>query len=126
MPQAGLCGIRVGVRKESDGGKFQLAVAAAAGGSFTNVAAVQDTYASIDSYASLDLGTTSFPSAGDYYFRFTVAGKNACSSGYRLVLDYFRLTPAATNANTPPVISSVGDQTSPENASVGPIAFTVG
>ena len=70
VPRAGLCGIKVGVRKEDDGGEFQLAFAAAPGGSYANVAAVQDTYASTDSYVSLDLGSTSFPTAGNYYFRF--------------------------------------------------------
>jgi hypothetical protein len=44
-------------------------------------------------YQEIDLGDVEFPAGGELVLRFTCTGKNVSSKGYRLVLDYVRLTP---------------------------------
>ncbi len=91
VPEARTYDVRVGVRKTSASGTFQMAVAAAGSSSFVNHGAVQDSYNATNLRAEFDLGTVTFGSAGDKTFRFTVTGKNAASSGYELWFDYITL-----------------------------------
>jgi len=125
VPYSGDYNIRVGVRRNSSSGQFQLAAAPLAGGAFLDIGAVQDTYAATTAYAELNLGNTNFPAAGDYGFRFTVAGKNASSTDYGLALDYIRLTPTGSAGNQAPIITPIADQTIPEDSGTLFVPFTV-
>ncbi|HEY5706878.1 MAG TPA: sialate O-acetylesterase [Terrimicrobiaceae bacterium] len=85
--QAGTYSVKVGLKKFSSRGQFQLAVDGIKQGS------VQDQYAAIASWVELDLGDTTFETSGDKEFKFTVAGKNPKSPAYSLTFDYIKLTP---------------------------------
>ncbi len=125
VPYAGEYTLRVGVRKTNSCGQFQLAAAPVASGGYTNLGARQDLYASTTSYADLVVATNNFAVAGDYWFRFTVAGKNSSSSGYALILDYLRLTPTGKDGNQPPSVDAIPDQAVLKNQAFGPLAFRV-
>jgi len=125
VPYTGEYNVRVGVRRNSSSGQFQLAAAPLAGGAFLDIGAVQDTYAATTAYAELNLGNTNFPAAGDYGFRFTVAGKNPSSTDYDLALDYIRLTPTGSEGNQAPIISTIADQTMAEDSGTFFVPFTV-
>lgn len=126
VPFAGPWDVKVGYRQSGASGKFQLALAPVGNSSFTNLGGVVDAYSGTIGVGVTDLGTNNFFSAGNWQFRFTVAGKNASASAYNLTIDYIRITPAGTITNTPPTISSIADKTTSENASLGPISFTIG
>ena len=126
MPFAGPWDVKVGYRLSGASGKFQLAVAPAGGGSFTNVGGVVDAYSGTVGAGVVDLGTNNFFSPGDWQFRFMVTGKNASATDYNLTIDYIRITPVNTVTNMPPTISSVTDKTTNENLSAGPFTFTIG
>jgi len=125
VPYTGEYNVRVGVRRNSSSGQFQLAAAPLAAGSYLDIGAVQDTYAATTAYAELNLGNTNFPTAGDYGFRLTVAGKNASSSDYDLAIDYIRLTPTGSDGNQAPIIPAITDQTVPEDSGSLFVPFTV-
>ncbi|EDY22436.1 glycosyl hydrolase BNR repeat-containing protein [Chthoniobacter flavus Ellin428] len=84
--------VTIGIKKYSNRGIWQLAVAPA-NGTFTNLGAAQDNYASGTVYTSIDLGTWTPTTNGDQWFRFTITGKNASSSGYTGIIDYIKLMP---------------------------------
>ena len=91
---AGAYHIWVGTKKHLDRGQFQLSIGRADDfGNAKNVGAVQDEYSATDLYTELDLGLWSPGTTSDKWFRFTVTGKNAASSGYSICFDYFRLEP---------------------------------
>lgn len=48
----------------------------------TNVGAPLDQYLPTEGYAVGDYGTFTFPTAGNYSFKFTIVGKNASSTSY--------------------------------------------
>lgn len=73
-------------------GKFQVAAAEALVGSYTNLGAVQDGYASSSSYTSVTLPNVTFSSFGTKFIRFTVTGKNGSSSSYQVFPDFIELT----------------------------------
>jgi hypothetical protein len=52
----------------------------------------RDGYAAAYEWQLLDLGSVSFATAGQKFFRFTMTGKNDASSGYDLTLDYLSVT----------------------------------
>ena len=114
VPFSGQWNVKLGVLKLASGGKLQLAVAPPGGTTFTNVGAVQDTYAGTTAAAVFDLGTATFGTPGDWQFRCTVTGKNGSSTDYDLTLDYLRLTPIACS----PTVSSLPDQTIPLNSTL--------
>ncbi len=91
VPEARTYDVRVGTRKQSNEGMFQLAVAGSPNGTYTNHGAVQDEYNSSNLKSEFDIGTITFGSAGDKTFRFTVTGKNSASAGYALSFDYIKL-----------------------------------
>ncbi len=107
VPFSGQWNVKLGVLKGAGGGRLQLAVAPAGGTTFTNVGAVQDTYASTTAAAVFDLGTATFATPGDWQFRCTVTGKNGSATDFDLTLDYLRLTPVSC----PPAVSRLPDQT---------------
>lgn len=125
IPYRGEYNVRVGVRKDNTSGQFQLATAPVAGGTFANLGSKQDLYASTASYTELSVATTTFASAGDYYFRFTVAGKNSSSTGFGLALDYLRLTPTGSEGNQTPYADAIADRATLKNHAFEPIAFRV-
>lgn len=126
LPYAGPWDVKVGYRQSGASGKFQLAVAPPGSGTFTSVGGVVDAYGSAIGAGVTDLGTNTFPNAGNWQFRFIVTGKNASASAYNITIDYIRITPAGTNANSPPTISTITDKSTPENTPAGPFAFTIG
>ncbi len=126
VPLAGAWDVKVGYRRSGASGQFQLAVAPEGSASFSNVGSVVDAYAGAIGTGVTDLGTNTFASAGNWQFRFTVAGKNPSASDYNLTIDYIRITPVVTVTNTAPTISSVTDKVTTENTPVGPITFTIG
>ena len=125
VPYPGEYNVRVGVRKNSASGIFQLAATRGPGGAFVNLGAAQDTYAAATSYNELNLGSFTFAGAGTNSFRFTVTGKNGSSSDYDLALDYLRLTPTGADGNQPPSLTPLANQTVNEGESVGPLTFAV-
>ncbi len=117
--------VRVGVRKNTASGQFQLAITRGPGGAFVNLGAVQDTYAAATSYNELNLGNFTFTGAGTNSFRFTVTGKNASSTDYDLAIDYLRLIPTGADGNQPPSLTPLANQAVNEGQSVGPLNFAV-
>ena len=84
---AGAYDIKLSYKKYNTRGISQLAI------NGTNVGATLDQYAATDSYATNDYGAFTFPTAGNYSFKFTVTGKNASSSSYSVSFDDLTLTP---------------------------------
>ncbi len=125
VPNPGSWNVRVGLRRSADSGQVQCAVAPPTG-SFTNLSTVKDSYASTAASVDFDLGNVTFATNGSASFRCTVTGKNAASSGYRVAVDYIRITPVAGNGDTPPTITSIADQTLRPSFSSPPLTFTVG
>ncbi len=84
-----LYNVKVGVMKNNDRGIYQLSV------NGVNQGAPMDQYDLPTGavYQEIDLGDVAFPAGGELVLRFTSTGKNVSSKGYRLVLDYVRLTP---------------------------------
>ena len=78
--------VRVGIQTKPNKGTFQLAINGVSQG------AVQDEYNASVGYAVRDLGTV-YLNSGNQAFKFTVAGKNASSTGYTLAFDYIELVP---------------------------------
>jgi hypothetical protein len=92
----GVYNVKVGVRTNSDEGKFQLFIDGA-----TNAQGdPQDEYSAAVGYKVLDLGTVRFTDPGNHSFKFKVTGKNSASSGYHLAFDYIDLV--RTKETQPP------------------------
>ena len=125
VPYTGTYNVRVGVRKNTASGKFQLAVTSVPGGAFVNLGTVQDTYAASTTYTELNLGGFTFTGIGDSAFRFTVTGKNASSTDYDLFLDYLRLTPTGADGNQAPTLTAFANQAIDEDGRIGPLSFAV-
>lgn len=93
IAERGRYALAVRVRQARDAGQFRVAVADGGDGPWTNLGDVQDSYAASGAFAELSLATAhDFATVGQKMFRFTVAGKNAASSGHHLFLDYIRAT----------------------------------
>jgi hypothetical protein len=100
VAQAGSYAVKVGILKAENAGSFQLAVADAATGPWTDVGSVQDTYAAGGGFAELGpLAAAAFGTPGQKALRFTVAGKNPQSAGYQLFLDYISFLDAGADGN---------------------------
>ena len=84
---AGTYDIMLSYKQFSSRGISQLSI------NGTSVGAPLDQYLGSQAYASFDFGTFSFPTAGNYSFKFAVVGKNAKSSGYAESFDDLTLTP---------------------------------
>ncbi len=84
--------IQVRVKRGPDRGTMQLATSASLNGTYSNKDGAKDLYAASQGYHTFTYtAQVTFPSAGEKFFRFTVAGKNGSSSGRRLALDSFIL-----------------------------------
>ncbi len=89
---AGSYNVKIGMKKHSSRGIWQLAIAKVGGG-FVNLGSPVDEYSATDNYTFVDLGTWSPGTSTDKLFQFTITGKNASSSGYDASFDYIELTP---------------------------------
>jgi hypothetical protein len=88
VPTAGVYDVRVSYKEYSPRGLMQTAV------NGTNLGPAVDQYlAAGDAYGGCDLGMLNFATAGNYLFKFTVAGHNPASSGYNLSFGTITLTP---------------------------------
>ncbi len=99
---AGTYNVRVGIKKNTSRGIFQLQASPANDlASAVNVGSNVDEYGSA-AYTEVDLGSWTATTAGDKWFRFNVVGKNGASTGtsynYAITFDYITLTPDATPA----------------------------
>ncbi len=119
VPFSGQWNVKLGVLRQSTGGRMQLAVAPLGSTSFNNVGGEQDTYASASADAVFDLGTVTFIGAGDWQFRCTVTGKNGSATDYDLTLDYLRITPIACT----PKVSNLPNQAIVLNSTLPPRLF---
>ena len=118
---AGTYHVYIGADAGANRGQFQLACGPN-GGALANVGSVQDTYSPTNvayllpihlstptnfitlwtnMLQEMDCGTWQAPSNGNYQFKFSVAGKNAASSGYKLAFDYIKLTPGTVSSPAP-------------------------
>ncbi|MGC1644581.1 MAG: chitobiase/beta-hexosaminidase C-terminal domain-containing protein, partial [Candidatus Sulfotelmatobacter sp.] len=88
VPAPGTYDIKAATKKFTTRGIFQLSV------NGTNVGPTEDEYSANSGglFQEYDLGNFTFPSAGNYSFKFTVTGHNASSSGYTVCFDYIKLT----------------------------------
>jgi beta-glucanase (GH16 family) len=85
VPEARTFNIRVGVKKGSTRGMFQMSV------NGVNYGSIQDLYSPSSTYEELDLGNVTFDSLGHKSFKFTMTGKNSSSKESKLVFDYIKL-----------------------------------
>ncbi|MBA2434048.1 MAG: hypothetical protein H0V54_03000 [Chthoniobacterales bacterium] len=87
VPASGTYDLKAGIRTSNNQGIFQLSIDG------TNQGSPQDEYSRDPVYEVRDLGSVTFPSAGDKTFQFLVTGRNPASGGYQLVFDYLDLVP---------------------------------
>jgi hypothetical protein len=87
ITEPGTYRVKVGIQTKPNKGVFQMFVDGIKQG------LRQDEYSATVGYATRDLGTVTFTSAGDKTFNFTVTGHNPNSTGYTLALDYIELSP---------------------------------
>jgi hypothetical protein len=89
VANAGTYDVKISTKLLNTRGTYQLAINGA------NVGAPQDEYNATGSgiLATQDLGNFNFAAAGSYSFKFTVASKNASSSGFSIAFDDITLTP---------------------------------
>lgn len=126
VPTAGQWNVKVGYRQSGASGQFQLAAAPEGSGTFTDIGGVVDAYSGAVGTGVTDLGNFSFPSIGNWQFRFTVAGQNGNASDHNLTIDYIRITPVSDPSNTRPTVSNLADQTTDQDVPAGPFNFTIG
>jgi alpha-L-fucosidase 2 len=109
----------------ADRAQFQLACGPA--GALADVGPVCDTYSATNvaglypsnslspvllwtnMLTEFDCGNWAAPTNGTYQFRFTVTGRNAASSGYKLSFDHLRLIPAAASSPGPALMATAPD-----------------
>jgi hypothetical protein len=92
---AGSYNVAVGVKKFNTRGIWQLSVGRADNfnGTAANVGTPQDEYSSSASFTEVNLGTWTPGTTSDKWFKFSVTGKNAASTGFSISFDYIKLTP---------------------------------
>ena len=89
----GTYNVRVGVKKASTRGIFQMAIGIAGNPSLTNIGSPQDLYAPSDTFTELNIGTWTPGTTSDKWIRFTIVGKNGSSTGFSEAFDYIRIIP---------------------------------
>ncbi|GEM_PF-5360211 len=87
VPEARSYSVRIGVKRGTDRGRFQMSV------NGVNHGSVQDLYSTASDYVELNVANITFSSEGNKSFKFNITGKNASSSGYWLAIDYIKLVP---------------------------------
>ncbi|MDF2668581.1 MAG: hypothetical protein K0R67_887 [Paenibacillus sp.] len=85
IPSPGTYSIYIGNRVAYEKGIYQLAIDG------TSLGGTIDNYSSVTGFTETNQGNATFSTSGNKTFRFTVTGKNASSSGYRLGYDYIKL-----------------------------------
>ncbi len=90
---AGTYDVRVGVKLHPTRGIWQLAIGPAGSPTPANLGSPQDEYSATPAPEEIDLGNWTPTSTSDKWFRFTVTGKNASSTGYTMAFDYIKLIP---------------------------------
>jgi hypothetical protein len=85
VPKDGLYDIKVGVKKYTNRGKFQMSVDG------VNIGSVQDLYSTTGQYGELSIANDYQLSAGDRRFKFYVTGTSG--TDYQLSIDYIKLVP---------------------------------
>lgn len=120
VPFKGQWNIKAGMLKNAMSGRFQLAVAPPGSSDFADVGTVQDTYAAASAAVVFNLGTTDFPTAGDWQFRFTVPSKNTASAGFSITLDHIRLSPISCE---PKFTMPLADQAIAAGTELAPTLF---
>lgn len=93
---AGAYDLTVLMKKGPSRGISQMSVSDSPNGTYTAVGGPADLYEAALTYTNLATVRTTITTAGTKYFRFTVAGKNASSSGYLIVPDCFTFVPVDT------------------------------
>lgn len=90
VPQAGTYDITSRAFKSTGNGIYQLSVDGA------NVGSPQDFFwTAATAQKDLIFGSYEFPAPGSYLIRLTTTGKNSSAAGYKLIMDYLKLTPTA-------------------------------
>jgi len=79
--------IKLSYKQNTNRGISQLSI------NSTNVGAPLDQYLPTEGYAIVDYGNFTFPTAGNYSFKFIIVGKNANSTSFGVSFDDFTLTP---------------------------------
>jgi endo-1,4-beta-xylanase len=126
VPFPGQWNVKIGYRVSGASGQFQLATAEESSATFADFGSAVDLYSGPTGTAVTDLGDLTVPAAGNWQFRFTVAGQNAAASDHNLTIDYIRITPVADPSNTFPTISNVTDKTTNQDTASGSHNFTIG
>ncbi len=87
--------VRVGIKKTTTRGIWQLAIGRADNfsGTQSNVGSPQDEYAAADTFTEVTLGNWTPGTTSDKWFQFKVTGKNASSTNYSIAFDYIKLVP---------------------------------
>ena len=96
---AGVFDLIVHAKTLNTRGIAQTAMGNAVGGPFTNIGSPMDFYSASANYTDLATMRITNSTSGTKYFKFTVTGKNASSSGYLIVLDSLTLTPVIAPAS---------------------------
>ena len=100
---AGAHDLTVRVKKHSNRGMVQLAVADAAEGPFTNFGGIVDLYGASEHFADLPTMRFTAASAGTKFLRFTVTGRNAAATSSWIAVDRFNLQPVDAGLSLQPV-----------------------
>jgi uncharacterized delta-60 repeat protein len=87
VAKAGTYDIKLSYKRYTTRGISQFSI------NSTNVGAPLDQYLPTEGYAIVDYGKFTFPTAGNYSFKFTIVGKNANSTSFGVSFDDFTLTP---------------------------------
>jgi len=80
--------VTIGGRSDADAGKFKVEIADDPAGPWTALGVEQDGFGNPSAFLSFGPFPATFASAGEKLVRFSVTGKNAASTGFRLTLDY--------------------------------------
>jgi predicted outer membrane repeat protein len=90
---AGTYKVTIGFQKASNAGRFQFQISANLAGTFSNVGAVQDGFATSSSVVTVNLPNVTLSGANvPTLFRFLVTGKNASSSSFQVFPDFIDFT----------------------------------
>ena len=94
VPQvkAGRYEVRIGVRRMSTRGKFQLSIGPAKG-QLAGIGEEQDCYTKSEAHDEASVGVWINPKTEDKWFKFTITGQNPAANGHLLGLDYIKLIP---------------------------------
>ena len=86
--EPGFYDLTIGARRDTDAGRFQVAIADDPAGPWTSVGDEQDGYGTSGFVALGPFPSPLFAAPGERLVRFSVTGKNPASAGYRIYLDY--------------------------------------